>query len=195
MSNPNDENSTEPYPLPEEEVSKPRPDSSYEEADGYDIDGNFVAVVYRWQVARPEATGLYGQSSQVLLMRGSHYAVAVRSRNKKFWPGALDFTASGMSFKDEDVLTTVVREAKEELLVELDPERINHWMSWVPKDGYYSKGSVFTYIWDTPYVPCNTDDVEQIRWLSLAELKGLLNDDVKMKPDFRSFLKHIMFSK
>jgi isopentenyldiphosphate isomerase len=167
-------------------------DSTYEEVDAYDQEGKFVAVVPRWQTSHPEITKLYGQSAQVLFMREGRYAVAVRASTKKFWPGALDFTASGASKKGETVTDTVIREAKEELTIDLDINKLFGYKSWTPKDGYFSKGSVFIYIWDLPWLPSNTDDISEIRWVNLAALKRMGNDEsTKMKPDFRTFLKHL----
>jgi 8-oxo-dGTP pyrophosphatase MutT (NUDIX family) len=159
---------------------------------GFDRDGNYLGEFERPVVMKPEDTHVYGQAGQLFLVRIidaiPRFAVAVRNRQKKFWPLGLDFTASGASDPGETVAETTIRETREELGIVLAPDMLKEFASWIPRDGYWSCSSVFIYPWSAEAVPFNPDDIEEIRWHTAAELREAARQGDAMKSDLRIFL-------
>lgn len=161
---------------------------------GFGADGAPTGMVYaRADIMSPEKSGVYGQSGNLFLVQEAFglaplYAVAVRSRTKAVWPLGLDYTASGMSDIGESELDTVVREAREELGFEFRSDRLTRIASWVPRDGFWSRGAVFTARWFGDLIPFNPADIEEIRWMSAAELRAAARRGDPMKSDMRNFL-------
>jgi 8-oxo-dGTP pyrophosphatase MutT (NUDIX family) len=163
---------------------------------GFDADGAYLGPVARPVIRHPAVSGVYGQAGHVFLVGGGEVAVAVRSRAKASWPGGLDFTAAGVSAPGETPLLTALREAQEELGLELVPARLRLVLAWVPRDGYCSRAELYAYPWDRRRpVPFNADDIEEVRWLPLAELVEAARAEeagtsaaAPMKTDLRRFL-------
>lgn len=162
---------------------------------GFDADGRPTGMVYaRADIMCPEKSGVYGQSGQLFLTKAGGggetlYAATVRSRGKKSWPLALDYSASGMSDAGESELDTALREAHEELGVVLDPATCARIASWVPRDGFWSRGAVFAAGWPAESaVPFNPDDVEEVRWMTAGELAAAARGGAPMKSDLRNYL-------
>jgi 8-oxo-dGTP pyrophosphatase MutT (NUDIX family) len=135
---------------------------------------------------RPEKTGLYGRSGHVLLTRERdgvvRYALAIRSHQKRNWPGHLDFTAGGSAVAGESALDAAVREAKEELGVELAREELQEIDQISPARGYHSFGAVFACAWGAPLAE-KPGEVEGFLWFTAAQLSALRYGSRPMKPD------------
>lgn len=155
---------------------------------GFDADGVYLGPVERPVVARPEESGVYGQAGLVFFVRGERLAVAVRSRHKTSWPRGLDFTAAGVSAPGETELETALREAREETGVDLDPELLRKVCSWLPREGYCSRATLWTYPWGESPIPFNREDIEEILWLTFDELLTKELTGREMKTDLRRFL-------
>jgi 8-oxo-dGTP pyrophosphatase MutT (NUDIX family) len=173
-------------------ADEPRQSPDVEIVPGFDAAGVYLRDVERPLVMRPERTGIYGQAGQLFLVRGADakeplFGVAVRHRDKKAWPRGLDFTASGMSDPGEDEKTTTLREASEEIGLQLDPAALRLVASWVPRDGYSSRSAVFVADWGEEPIPFNTADIEEIRWMTAAEIRAEAKSGVVMKSDLRAY--------
>lgn len=156
----------------------------------FDAQGGYRGVCDRRLVMEPGVSKVYGQSGNVIFAREGLFAFAVRAPSKATWPGALDFTAGGMSAPGELEFETALRETEEELFIRLPAERISQIAWWIPADGFGSRGSVFLTEWGSDSsLPFNVCDIESIRWMSADAARALArNPDTPMKPDLRAFL-------
>ena len=133
---------------------------------------------------------VYDENGNVLLQK--------RSSSRPTWPNCWDNSAAGHVDIDDDYLIAAQRELKEELGVEGTLEKVAYYKAEGEHEGRMFNR--FTTVFKT-VLPSNThfspqeDEVSEVRWFSLDELKELVeNSPHKVTYGVKDTLKYILHS-
>lgn len=97
--------------------------------------------------------------------------VQKRSETKKTWPGYYDISAAGHIDAGEVPVQAAVREAKEEIGLDINPEKLLYLFSSRTLLADNEIDHVFLYEVDDIFEPQTTDgEVESLEWLPVEEL-------------------------
>ncbi len=143
------------------------------------------------QLTRVEArTGILHGASHVWIWtrHGDDIRVLlqVRAKDKPTWPGYLDISAAGHINYGETPLQTAVREANEEIGTDLDPSQLHllfvHRQRMVMLPSQIIENE-FQWVYglqlnSDQHFSLTDGEVDAVRWLPLAELKKLADQDL-----------------
>ena len=122
------------------------------------------------------------------------YLISQRTADRPTFPLMWE-TVGGSVLAGEDSLTGAIREAKEEVGLDLLPESgrllFTKLRSMIKGKQYNDIVDVWLFDYDErAAVPISTDEVAQSKWMNTEEIKELL-DSGKMVESLRYFLEHI----
>jgi len=150
--------------------------------------GEACPPIPRTLVVRPEATGMYSVSCNLIFYEGGKAMVAKRSMKKKMWPGGYDFIASGMVQAEETPIAAMIREAQEEIGHTFAEQDLRLSYVWKPGEGFNSMG--YVYVAQYPgQLNINEQDIDSVDWLPIMELSAM---KVACKPDFQKYFKLLL---
>jgi 8-oxo-dGTP pyrophosphatase MutT (NUDIX family) len=175
--------------------------TSVEYGPAFNAAGEFQGIKSRPELMR--CNGLYCQSAHIVMFRwrprgDPEIAVAIRARNRPMWPFGLDFTAGGMtdatrgadgSWTYDTRYDTMIREAGEELGIDVTNFKVVELSSWVPADGYNSVSTVYGIVWPEGVpVPHDDKEIDSIKWMSITTAVDSIRNGAVVKPDFARWL-------
>lgn len=153
--------------------------------DILDENGNFL----NFQVEREEAhsKGLWHRAAVVFLVNSKNQVLLQRrSPLKKKWPNMLDVSAGGHSNAGEFGYETAIRETFEELGVKVEKENLvfigctkNSNIIGDIKDNMFNEYYVAITDLDLSSLNLQTEEVCEVKFVSLNELKKMMNDGYK----------------
>ena len=125
-----------------------------------------------------DETLIMGASHVWLWRRGAgeiNVLLQKRAATKKTWPGHYDISAAGHIDAGETAIESAVREAKEELGVEIDADKLLYLFSLRTPLSEGEIDHVYTYEVDNTFVPKFHDgEVESVEWLGLNDFQERL---------------------
>ena len=129
-------------------------------------------------IARTSALWLINEFGEALISK--------RSITKRFHPGLWGASVTGRIEGDETYEATIIREAKEEL--EIDLENINPWYKeFVQEEHTFWVQHFFATIPKSTKFTLQTSEVDEVKWISLQNLEHWFN---KSPSDFSPPFKY-----
>ena len=108
---------------------------------------------------------------------GLEVLVRKRSMSKKSYPDMLDISAAGHRDEDEETIVSVIREAREEIGREVDPQNLEFAFSLRKINVSNCIATVYLYGVDDQFVPHFDDgEVESAEWLGFADFSKITSD-------------------
>lgn len=159
--------------------------------DVYTRDGKYIGVKTREECHsenpgfyhKPAWTWAYNSKGQVLIQK--------RAMTKKRYPGLWDMSCAGHVDAGESSKIGAIREAKEEIGVDVSEKDMQFLFEYIEDDAW-EIGQVFAFKCDKEIneLKLQEAEVEQVKWVSLEELKELINSDkwVPMDIEFNNLL-------
>lgn len=95
-----------------------------------------------------------------------------RVATKKIFPSSLDFSVSGTVSWGESYLDCIVREAREELGIEIEPRELFTWKGFHPEDKAFRR--LFSALHSGPF-DIQMAEVSEILWVERAELRNMIS--------------------
>lgn len=115
-----------------------------------------------------------------------------RTLSKKIAPGGYDYSASGHVSSGEDYDQTILREVKEELNLDIDPDKLTFLHKFAPSE----LESMFfraVYLYKTDTAPeYNTDDFTGYEWLLPKELLEKIRAGAPAKRSLPGTLEYLL---
>lgn len=152
------------------------------------------------QITREQANSLasnnakgYVRASDMFLINDSgEFWVPKRTEHKRLFPNGLDFSVGGHVESGEDYLTTIIREAEEEINLKLKPEDVILIDTQrIDENRYFNT----LYIHKTNETPnYNPDDFQSAEWLTPQALIEKLNAGVPAKANIKLAIERILKS-
>lgn len=146
--------------------------------DTYTRDGEYLGVRTRTECHaenpgfyhKPAWTWAYNSKGQILVQK--------RAMSKKKFPGYWDMPCAGHVDAGETTKMGAIREAKEEIGVDVSEEEMNFWFEYIEDDAW-EIGQVFFFKCDKEIeeLTIQGEEVEEVKWLSFEEFKNLLYSD------------------
>ncbi len=162
-----------------------------EKLDTYTRDGKYLGVKTREECHtenpgfyhKPAWTWAYNSKGQILIQK--------RSMKKKRFPGLWDMTCAGHVDAGESSVMGAIREAKEEIGVDVREDEMQFMFEYIEDDAW-EIGQVFFFKIDkeAEEITLQEEEVEEVRWVSLDELKELLYSDkfVPMDKEYKDLV-------
>lgn len=119
--------------------------------------------------------GEYRQSMHLWIMNDKgEFLIQKRSDNKKTNPGLWSITGGGVE-AGEHSYETVIREAKEELGVNINPDEVNFMLSIKRKHAFADVYLVMQNI-NIDDVVMQEEEVSDVKWATVDEIKKMINE-------------------
>lgn len=162
--------------------------------DLVDKDDKVIGIIGRddYYVAEPAPEGYLRAADMFLVNDAGEFWVPKRTSSKKSFPNCLDFSVGGHVSSGEDYLTTILREAEEEINVKLKPEDVILIDVQRNEKNYFFNA---LYIYKTNKTPnYNLDDFQSAEWLAPMTLLEKLDAEVPAKGNIRVAVERIFKS-
>ena len=118
---------------------------------------------------KPAWIWAYNSKGQILVQK--------RAMSKKRFPGYWDMPCTVHVDAGETTKIGAIREAKEEIGVDVSEEEMNFWFEYIEDDAW-EIGQVFLFKCDKEIKELAIqEEVKEVRWLSFKEFKKLLYSD------------------
>ena len=143
--------------------------------DTYDINGNFLGVKSR-SFCHSGNVEIYHKSVWVWIINNKgEILVQKRALTKKNSPGKWDMSSAGHVDAGEDCLTACVRETEEELGIKVKPDEFVFLKQYIQKKSWeLAQIYLLRNNTEEKNFTLQTEEVEQIKWLSFNEFTKLL---------------------
>ena len=148
--------------------------------DVYTRDGKYLGVRTRSECHtenpgfyhKPAWTWVYNSKGEVLVQK--------RAMCKKRYAGYWDMACAGHVDAGETTKQGAIREAKEEIGLEVSEDDVQLMFEYIEDEDYWEIGQVFFIKADKDIseFTLQEDEVEQVKWLKLDELKKLMYSDI-----------------
>lgn len=149
-----------------------------EKLDVYTRDGKYIGVKTRKECHaenpgfyhKPAWTWVYNSKGEILVQR--------RAMMKKKYPGYLDMPCAGHVDAGESSIMGAIREAKEEIGIDLNEDDIQFMFEYIEDDAWEIGQVFFVRVdKDIEEMTLQKEEVDEIKWLSFDEFKKLLYSD------------------
>ena len=159
--------------------------------DVYTRDGRYLGIKTKSECHtenpgfyhKPAWTWAYNSNGEILVQK--------RAMCKKRFPGLWDMPCAGHVDAGETSKQGAIREAKEEIGVDVKEEEIKFWFEYI-EDDCWEIGQVFLFKCDKKIDEfiLQKEEVELVKWLSFDEFKELLYSDkwVPMDKDYKDMV-------
>lgn len=147
--------------------------------DVYTRDGKYLGVRTRSECHtenpgfyhKPAWTWVYNSKGEILIQK--------RSMKKKRFPGYWDTSCAGHVDAGETPKQGAIREAKEEIGLEVSEDDVQFMFEFIEDEGYWEIGQVFFIKADKEIdeFTIQEDEVDEIKWVSFEELKKIIFSD------------------
>ncbi|ERJ11197.1 NUDIX hydrolase [Haloplasma contractile] len=129
-------------------------------------EGEYIIIVHVW---------ITNHNNEILIQK--------RQPWKKWYPNLWDCSVVGGALSGEDTVDTAIREAKEELSIELEAEDINILFTHKTKHCFYDICLVQKDI-DIKKLNLQHEEVADIKWATKDEIVSMIKGDKFVKTDY-----------
>ena len=119
---------------------------------------------------------IFNKNGEVLLQK--------RSKNKKLWPDLWDITAGGHVLAGEFGYEAIIREVKEELGIELEPENLLYLVGSTSENikgdiinRHYNECYVINKDVDIEDIKIQEEEVSEVRWFTKEEILNRIDNN------------------
>jgi isopentenyldiphosphate isomerase len=157
--------------------------------DLVDKDDKVIGTINRNDYARLMSEELgYIRAAELFIVnsKGQVYA-PIRTANKTIAPNGYDYSADGHVEAGDDYLSTIIREAKEELTIEIHREELELVSKRILDKIRYIQCIYLLHSDDTPKF--NPDDFVNAEWLYPEEILHKINEGHPAKSNLREAIR------
>jgi 8-oxo-dGTP pyrophosphatase MutT (NUDIX family) len=159
--------------------------------DVYDESGGKTGLVAeRDRMLRGEVPGFFLVVNVYIVNSKNEWLIQKRSMKKATHPGTWSITGGGV-LSGEDTLAAALREAKEEVGIDLDPSQMY-------LEARLKRARSFNDVWvaraDFNINECTPDpeEVDELRWVTPEELIRMVFADGSFDPDYRAAIENLL---
>lgn len=151
--------------------------------DVLDEKGNYTGKVETREKCHKE--GLWHKAVAVYIINSKNQILLQRrSANKRLWPNMLDVTAGGHVLAGEFGFEAIIREAKEELGIELNKNEITFLGASISKqsekdiiNNHFNEYYIVRKDLDETKLKLQKEEVSEIKWIDKEEIIERIKDD------------------